>query len=135
MKFEYPRTKITFVGYLPPMKTKFYAVLMIGLLSQACNLSAGSDKSKDQGASPQSADGGFETPQSRDAKAKCDATPKSSTDIRYVYSETVNGNSCTTGCQIFNSFASYCAGLQDNNLNQNCATSQRSDAYDSICRH
>ena len=75
-----------------------------------------------------------DTPAITDAKAKCANTPTNpGVDIRYVYSQTINGQSCTTGCQIFNSVAAACSGLQNEQLNNNCAKDTREQSYHDSC--
>ncbi len=135
------------------MKMKLLCAFSLMFVLQACsgggssntdsggNKGAGSDKGAgntagggNNGMGNGNVGGAADTPAIADAKAKCANTPTNpGTDIRYVYSQTINGQSCTTGCQIFNSVAAACSGLQNDQLNNNCAKDVREQSYHDSC--
>lgn len=63
----------------------------------------------------------------------CDAVNKAakSSESSLSYDLTVNG--CATGSHSFSSLDSYCAGLQNNALNNNCAQTSRGDLFYQNC--
>lgn len=92
----------------------------------------GCAKSESNNGNPSS---GLDTPEMKAEHEKCQNSPRnSSTDIRYIFSQSNNGTACTTKCQIFNSTEEYCRGLQDNELNNNCALEKRQQAYQESCK-
>lgn len=124
------------------MKNQVYALLLIGLLIQGCSGSGGSGKDignnggvfGGNNSGSNGADANGETPAMRAATEKCRNLPEGSTVISYHYSENHNGNACTTGCQIFYSTASYCSGLKNDALNNDCAKSSRDESFEQLCR-
>jgi hypothetical protein len=112
------------------MKIKILLVIVCLPLLQACGNS--STNSSDPGAG--AADPGTPTPAQAQAINDCKNIPnRIPVDIRYVFNDTVNSASCTTGCQIFTSQGSYCAGLLNNVLNNNCAQQQRQETHNTNC--
>jgi hypothetical protein len=110
------------------VKTKAVLVGVMMMVLQACNGSSSSG-------SGVGGDSGANNPAVKEAADKCANTPiEPGDDLRYVMSETVNGTSCTTGCQIFHSVGAYCDALQDDSLNNNCAKTGREELYQENCR-
>jgi hypothetical protein len=104
------------------MKAKLVVVCVLAAVLQACSSDGGSS-------------GGGSSPGVQDAQAKCANTPANpGFDARYVISETTNGTSCTTGCQIFDSPQAYCNGLENDALNNNCARDAREEDFAKNCR-
>ncbi len=62
----------------------------------------------------------------------CDALNKAKTaDQSYTYE--LNINDCPTGSHSFSNLTDYCAALQNNTLNNNCALSERSNLFAEKC--
>lgn len=60
----------------------------------------------------------------------CDFKPD---DLVETYSYGLGDTFCETGRHSFNTLSAYCAALQSDSLNNNCARSQRQDLFYSKC--
>lgn len=103
------------------MKTRFLGLFFLALFAQGCQVSL------DGGSS----EGNTDEAAVQAERNKCAVFEPNTR--RYIFTETFNGKTCTTKCQVFYSLASYCAGLLDENLNNHCAGERRRQAYASSC--
>ncbi len=62
----------------------------------------------------------------------CDIVNKAKTDDQsYTYDLNVNG--CPTGSHSFSNLTDYCAALENNSLNNNCAQTERGNLFAQKC--
>jgi hypothetical protein len=123
------------------MKTKLLYAFSIMLILQACSGGgsnsgdgAGNGGEKPSVGNNNSGSSSGDTPALIEARDKCANTPaQGNFDIRYVFSENINGQACTTGCQLFSSQSSYCSGLKSDQLNNNCAKASREKSFQDSC--
>lgn len=100
-----------------------FSGMAIGVVLSVALVACGSDKSS----GPQ-ASGGGATSGPNGSGGTAGSTVRTQT-LTYRYVE----NGCDTGTHTFHSFESYCEGLRDNDLNQNCAWNLRARRFESVC--
>ena len=63
----------------------------------------------------------------------CDAINKAAKTNEQTLSYNLTVSGCSTGSHAFSTLADYCAGLQNNSLNNFCAVNSRADLFNQNC--